>query len=207
MQDLIDKILGTDEYIVEKYIKIYKEVFSYDNEKNYLFLKYLIEHSDDSTYDKEGETYTNDEAFNQIGGRYYLLLREMVKAIARKNPCPEAFYQSLYNGLFSSGVLDLGERDWGVILLLLSKHVKGLPYYQANDAIRLSDEKFAEILNDIAPGLDKAIYMINDRFEFKTELTSQLIDICDGIEGRDKKSVFWAAVLGTIQEQAAKMKN
>jgi len=195
MYDEIKAILENEESkVFERYIILYRKFLTENNQENYLTFKAIIEVSNDVRL-SEDESDESNPVIRKIGNQYYMLLKELVSSIARLNLIPEEFYERLYKSIFQSNIFPERETDRGIILYFLALKINGLPYFQAKNPIILDDEKFKEIIKEIKPELDKAMYMIKDRFDSLTEMASQLSDIADSLKSKEKKSVFWACVL------------
>ncbi len=178
--------------VCDRYTTIYRKCLSEKGKENYLYLKDIIELSSGVQLPKADE---DNSLFKKIANQYYMLLKEIVSSIARKNLIPEEFYERLYANVFQSNIFPEKESERGIILYLMARRISGLPYYQAYDPVILEDNEFREVIKSIENELEKAKYMMNDRFDSRTEITSQLCDIADSLETREKKSVFWACVL------------
>ncbi len=194
MKNNIEAIL-TDEKIsaCERYSVIYEKCLSKKNKENYLYLKEIIETSSRIRLPIEDDKYTNE--FKRIANQYYMLLKELVNSIARMNLIPEEFYERLYTSVFQSSVFPEKESERGIILYLMSQKISGLPYYQANEPVYLEEDEFRELIRSLEDELNRAKYMMNDRFDSRTEVASQLCDIADSLDSREKKAVFWACIL------------
>jgi len=202
MQTIIDELLRSEDYLVNRYIKIYTEVLSKKNEKNYLYFQYIVENSVDIHVENDEDI--SEELSNpvkHVGQVYFDYLEEVVNIITRENYCPEEFYQRLYKTVFDSELIRLKDVEYGIILYFLAACIKGLPYYQANNIVRLSDDQFERIVKDIEPSVVKGVYMINRKFGYNTEIASQLCDLSDELKDRDHKAVFWAIMIGTLKDK------
>ncbi|MBP3195664.1 MAG: hypothetical protein J6N21_01490 [Butyrivibrio sp.] len=203
MRKTIEDAFTTERSIVDAYVFLYKKLLSARNEKDYLVLQQIIENSHFS-FDKEAVSSELEEKTMILGAKYFGFMQEYVHLIARDNPCQEAFYQQIYNEFFCSDLFKLSDMEYGIILFFLSRSVRGLPYYQAVDTVKMSDEQFSETADAIRPELNKAYYMLDDRFDSLTEEASQLYNISEKIEDKNKVIVFWASVIGRIRKTSEK---
>lgn len=195
MYEIIKSILENENLKAhERYVKLYRECLSENSQENYLVFKEIIEVSDRIRL-AEDETEASDPLIRKLTNQYYVLLRELVNAIAKKNLIPEEFYERLFKSIFESSIFPDRESEKGILLYLLAQRINSLPYYQAKDPIVLEEEKFRDIIKEIKPQLDMALYMIRERFDSYTEAASQLTDIADSLKSREKKAVFWTCVM------------
>lgn len=180
--------------VIDRYTEIYRKLLSVENMMNYSVFQKIIEVSDGIS-PADSDSVDKNPLVRDIGNQYYLLLKGLVQSISRLNPVPEEFYEKLYKSIFQSDVFPQKDAERGVILYLLSESITGLPYYRANDPVKLENDAFNEIVKELKDELKKALYILNDRFDSRAEEASQLCDIADSIEEREKKSVFWACVI------------
>lgn len=203
MHDIIKQILEKeDQKVYERYIALYRACLSENVQANYLAFKEIIEISNEIKL-LEDEKDDSNPTIRRLGNQYYMLLKELVSSTARLNLIPEEFYERLYKNIFQSSIFPEKDSERGIILYFLAQKINGLPYIQAKKPIILEEEKFREIITEIKPDLDKAMYMIRDRFDSLTEIASQLTDIADSLNSKEKKSVFWACVLQRYNKDAS----
>lgn len=141
-----------------------------------------------------------DERRDQIGLKYYRLLREIVRFIANENFSSEEFYQSLYEHIFTSSLFPQNDEDRAVILWLLVDKIQEVPYYQAIGLLEKSNEEYRDAITRIKPQLKQAIHMLNRYFSSRTEETSQLVRISSEIKDNTDLIVFWSALHSLIQK-------
>ncbi|SDB68470.1 hypothetical protein [Butyrivibrio sp. INlla16] len=195
------KLINSNNH-VNTYIELYREYLSERTEKSYLKFQNIIECSDEIRINIEDINDDDKSLLDAMSNHYTDYLFELVRFITIENQCPEAFYQKLFDQIFCSGIINLSEREYGLLLMLLANNIKGLPYYQANSPVVVSDAKAEEIISEIRPFIRKAMYMADDRFEFTTQLSSQIIDILNQIDTREKKAVLLAILIGAIRNRA-----
>ncbi len=141
-----------------------------------------------------------DEQRDQIGIKYFRLLREIVRLIVNENPSSEEFYQALYEQVFTSSLFPQKDEDRAVILWLLVDKIQEVPYYQAIGLLDKSNEEYRDAITRIKPQLKEAIHMLNRNFNSYTEETSQLVRISSEFEEDSDRIVFWSALLSVIRK-------
>lgn len=186
---IIEELSNEENSVIDRYISISQNCLT-----DYLSLRIIIEISADVELTGLESDEKNSEV-RELANKYLMLLKELVATIARANMTAESFYEKLYKVVFQEDLFPVNDREKGIILFFLAQRVPGLPYYQAHEPVILEDEEFRHIINVIRDELNKAVYMMTDRFDSRTEMTSQLCDIADSLETREQKAVFWACIL------------
>jgi len=201
MLERIEEILDSDNKILDKYVELYITFLKNNAENYYLNLKKIIEYSDSNVdfEDDDLDAVAKDEIAT-VGLKYFHIIRDLVRVIAEDNDCPEQFYQKLYNHIFGSDLFKLSDREFGVVLFVLSMQIRELPYYQANNLLIMDNDEFAESVIEIGQQVDKGLYMANVRLHTYTEIASQLYDIAESFGNRRKAIVFLAAVMSKYKK-------
>lgn len=198
MEDKIKEILYSDGNIIEKYEILYRE-YMLDNENCCTNFKRIIDVSNNLTRKQESDlTEEQEDQLTRAANYYFLYIKSVVDVLSKKNDIEEDFYKKLYEKVFNSDLIET-EGRYGIILYILARKVKKLPYYQGSNPLCITDDKFDSIIDDVRPDIEKALYMIDDRFESFTEEASQIYDIAVRMGNREKASVFLAAVIGTLK--------
>ncbi|MCR5609247.1 MAG: hypothetical protein K6G26_09315 [Lachnospiraceae bacterium] len=145
----------------------------------------------------------SDEELNYlaiIDKKYHDLMQQIVYALAKNNPEEEAFYIELYKLLFTGELFPKSEKDRGILLFILVKAIKGVKYYKAENVVRLDEKEFDDIVANIMGNIDRALSMIDNRFDTKSEMASQLCQIADKLDSEKEKVVFWGVVIGEARK-------
>lgn len=202
MLERIEEILESDKEILDKYTELYITFLKNDSENYYLNFKKIIEYSDSNVDfdDDELDTNSKNEIAN-IGLKYFHIIRDLVRILAEDNDCPEQFYQKLYSHIFESDLFKLSDREFGVVLFILSMQIQELPYFQANNLLEMDNDEFAGAVVEIGQQVAKGLYMANVRLHTYTEIASQLYDLAESFGDRKKAIVFLAAVLSKYKKQ------
>ena len=162
-----------------------------------------------SIIEYQNQVGTDDGSPSQIDSteyqktiRLYLnLLHETVRVIAQKNMSEDDFYICLYRNVFDSDLFPKDDIVHAVLLKVLStkKMIPELPYIQMQNLLKMSDETFREITAEVAPQINKAVYVLNRHLGSKTEETSQLWEIAKTLEDRNQQIVYWAMIISLIR--------
>ena len=202
MLERIEEILESNKGILDKYTELYISLLKNDAENYYLNFKKIIEYSDlNVDFEDDDLDVDSKNEIALIGIKYFRILRDLVNVIAEDNDCPEQFYQKLYNNIFRSDLFKLSDREFGVVLFILSMQIQELPYYQTNNLLEMDNDEFSESVVEIGQQVAKGLYMANVRLHTYTEIASQLYDIAGSFGNRKKAIVFLAAVLSKYKKQ------
>ena len=85
------------------------------------------------------------------------------------------------------------------LLYLLAEKLPGIPYYQTENLLKLSNEEYRVIVDRIHPQIEKAVAMLNRHFKSKTEETSQLYYISQDVASDEERIVYWSVVMSIMR--------
>lgn len=142
-----------------------------------------------------------DEEIQKIRYCYGSLLHEVVSVLARENQPEDVFYSRLYQHIFGSDLFPADEKLKAVFLWMLADDMPEIPYFEAKELLKMSNEDYQELLDEMMPQIGKAIHMLNRNFGSKTEEASQLCRIADSIGDKNKQIVYWAAILNLVRRK------
>ena len=141
-----------------------------------------------------------DELKDNVFIKYYSLLLETVRFIVRENPTVEVFYHNLYEDVFCASNFPKAENERAVILWMLAEKIPVIPYYEAFDLLKMSNEEYREAVMRIKLHLKQAVHMLNRHFASRTEETSQLVRIASKIENEHDRIVYWSVLLHLLRK-------
>ena len=141
----------------------------------------------------------SEETVNQVGMTCYNLIHEIVCVLMRKNDSPEVFYRNLYEQVFASKLFPETDEERAVILGILMEKIPEIPYFQAVNPLKQSNEEYQEALVRVAPQIQQAVHMVSRHFDTRTEETSQLVRIASEIGDESDRIVYWSALIGAIK--------
>lgn len=119
-----------------------------------------------------------------------------------KNPPEADFYHTLWEKLCDS-LLFSDEEHQIAFLMRLWMDLR-IPYFHRDSmGLKMEDAEFQAIFEKILPVLKKAQFLLAIRFEQKTQRTSLLMELANGLESDAERAVFWAFVISriTLSEQ------
>ena len=152
---------------------------------------------------EDGSEPTNlsTEEIKAAEQKYIDLINQIVQVLIQDNPSEEDFYKALYENVFFSKLLPQNSKAKAIFIKILSENIRFIPYYQAENLLQMSNEKYRECLEKVKPNVLKALHMLNRNFDTLTEIASQLYNIETDIESRDDKIIFISAILGIIMHR------
>lgn len=144
----------------------------------------------------------SDEVKNRIIKSYYKLLHEIVRLNMNENDPVDEFYKKLYEQIFISNLFPKEDAERAVILWLLIERIPEIPYYQAVNLLKRSDEDYQKAIRRLIPQLHQAVHMLNRHFDSRTEETSQLVRISSEIQDEADRIIYWSALISMMLRAA-----
>ena len=135
-----------DEYITE-------------NDEPYVVLKQILEFSDKIGVDDDSEP--SNISLTEIKGieeKYTSLIVEISEVLAEENLEEDEYYKKLYDAIFLSNFLPRTKKTQATFLKILCENVRVVPYYQATNLVKLSNDEFATTFEKLKPHIIKAMH-------------------------------------------------
>lgn len=203
----LQEILNDDKLNdVSRFIEIYRDYLSPCKSEGGECLKKIVELAQQTKeLKKEGEkdyTEREREVISDVKFGYYDLLRELVSSMIKKNDSEAVFYDSLFNIVFCSNLFPKADNEKGVLLYILTRKIRGIPYRKAENLVLMSNDEYRETAKKISDQIMQAMNVLDGRFQTKTEEASQLYEIAKTIKSEKEKVVFLAICLGEVRRQA-----
>lgn len=190
-------------------IEIYQEIYSEElcsithdfggNTLREIIKSSNIQSFDEKSYKKMSEDERN--ALSKTAMKYFRLLNEIVKVLARENATESTFYNRLYQKVFESDLFSQNSLERGMILFLLARRTKLLPYYQAQNTIEMSEGEADAVFDRIVDRVENAMFMLNERFSSSIEEAAELVAISNKLENDTEKTVYWATIISRLRDE------
>ena len=202
IKELVKRKTNSGINVLDIYTDLFVDFLKDAKDINYLNLQKIIELSD-TDFDLDWDTLDDKEKkeVSYIGIKYQPLIKNIVSVLTINNDCPKQFYQRLFHEVFESELLKFSDREFGIVLFILSNLILELPYYQAKNTVLMDDKEYSEAISAIKPQINKGLYMLNNRLDSYTEQASQLHDIAESFGDRQKAIVFWAVIISNIKKE------
>ncbi len=123
-------------------------------------------------------------------------VEDNLRLLYSKGDSKEAFYAELLDMLKSVNV-----EDRGYALTILYSNML-LPYRKIKRGVSMEEKEFGEAFTSIVASIHYGYQVIYSNFSQRTEVSSLLMKEADKLGEKDR-IVFWATMLGTIEERAA----
>lgn len=139
------------------------------------------------------------ECFDDIGPVIDRLLSNLVE----KNYPPETFYGNLWDSINNDILFDSDfEKICAVLFVLLSPKI---PYFQMGDALRMSDDDYWSISQDVETQYKKAVFALNRGYDQRTEVASQIVDVFKEIKDEKQQIVYVAKLIGYFRYEVHRL--
>lgn len=185
----IDGYLGdicSDVYFL--YLK--KNDQAHNNLRTFLESWYDIE-SDKSTSVK---IYYSEDDYRDCFDDIRPVIDRLLSNLVEKNYPSETFYSNLWDSINNDFLFDSDlEKICAVLFVLLSSKI---PYFQMEEALRMSDEEYWKISQEVDEQYKKAVFALNRGYDQRTEVASQIVRFFKEIEGETQQVVYIAKLIG-----------
>lgn len=127
---------------------------------------------------------------------------DLVEGILNKlmllNLSEEDFYNKLWSSVQNDSIFSTEEEK---IYALYSIYCdRCIPYFQLENGIKMSNEDFAAIREELNEDIKKAVYILNSKLDQKTEVASLIIKLLNSYDSIEKQSVLLANILYAKKE-------
>lgn len=151
----------------------------------------------DSSYPVD--TVYSDEKYESIIGKIMPIISVPVNNLFN-NHCPEEeFYNKLWYSINQSEYYPSEEDKIGAVLCL--KLDPRVPYFILETGLRMSDDEYRDITNDVVLQINKALFAIKSGIcSQKTEIGYHILKQLQSINDEKAKVVFLANVIGSYYD-------
>lgn len=185
--------------ILDVYFQLFSECLKETTNPEQRF-KYIIQNVSEKTFSEKGESlYISESIINNNTDQYTRELVDYIRTLSERNYPEDEFYAILYRYVFKGELYPKETAIQSYLLYLLAEKIPGIPYYQAKNLLKLSNEEYKEIVTGIQPQIEKMVAMLNRHFKSKTEETSQLYYISQDLTSDEEKIVYWSVVMSIMK--------
>lgn len=199
-KERISEIINNIEMnILDVYFRLFSECLKDTTNPEQKF-RYIIENVQGTTFSDNGESlYISGSIINNYKDQYTRELSEYIRMLSERNYTEDEFYRILYRYVFNGELYPKETAIQSYLLYLLAEKLPGIPYYQTENLLKLSNEEYRMIVGRIHPQIEKAVAMLNRHFESKTEETSQLYYISQNLASDEERIVYWSVVMSIMR--------
>lgn len=163
---------------------------AYNNLRIFLESWYDIE-SDKSTSVK---IYYSEDDYRDCFDDVRPVIDRLLSNLIEKNYPAETFYSNLWDSINNDVLFDSDlEKICAVLFVLLSSKT---PYFQMEEALRMSDEDYWKVSREVDEQYKKAVFALNRGYDQRTEVASQIVRFFKEIEGETQQVVYIAKLIG-----------
>lgn len=159
-------------------------------------LQAVVEHCENVGIEDNNPQKINRERRQNLIRIYGNVLREIVHVLVNENLDLDAFYKKLYTVIFKSGIFPQDSEVQVVLLELMARNLRDLPYYQILDPLVMTNEDFGKAVNEMLPQVRRGMSVISRGLNSNTEIISQLWNIAKQLETDKEKIIFLSAIVG-----------
>lgn len=164
------------------------EAFSYFCEQSYAV---------DSPEGTEVETYFTATQIQTLQKEFDSLLDGILNKLLSKHLDKSDFYRELWKNIESDVLFDEEEQK---IYALYRIWIDGrIPYFQIGDGVKMSNEEFRKSIEAVENLIHEIAFILNCKFEQKTERSSLLIDVLNRCKDEKEKAVVLAYIISATE--------
>ena len=199
-KERISEIINNIEInILDVYFQLFSECLKEITNPEQRF-QYIIENVQGKTFSDNGESfYISESIINNYTDQYTRELTDYIRMLSERNYPEDEFYSILYRYVFNGELYPKETSIQSYLLYLLAEKLPGIPYYQTENLLKLSNEEYRVIVDRIHPQIEKAVAMLNRHFKSKTEETSQLYYISQDVASDEERIVYWSVVMSIMR--------
>lgn len=158
-------------------------------------LRFFLEKADDIESSESKEvtvclTANEKQELNKNEG----LVANMISKLIDERLEPDAFYNELWKKVIQADDF-FKERKERIYALYRIWRDGRIPYYKLEEGLKMSNEKFHEIVREHRNEIEKAVFILNSDFSQKTERSSLLVRVLDSCKSEEERAVILAQIL------------
>lgn len=127
------------------------------------------------------------------------LVNNLISKQIEKRVSEEEFYTELWKRLWDDVVLP-NDEDRVTFFQILWVDTR-IPYFEIGQGSIIQEDDFQKIEEKITLTLRKGEFIMNTNFKYKTQRSSLLMDLANGLEDETERVVFWAVLIGRLQSK------
>ena len=203
--DLFERICsarGTDDFV-----KLCNDVYQFLTEQSYkerleIFAWYL-QMVKDHYLSKENKISGSKELYERLDGyscKYLKLVQGLIDIFSIDGYTENLYYQKLWDSM-EAFLRNATWEEKGFCLYVIALD-RRTPYYELPPGLKLSNERYKEIVHEIMPSIQKSRFAFHLKHCYKTELTSRIVHLLENLDNIEQKSTFLAIFLHRCEEKA-----
>lgn len=167
--------------------------------------QFFLEHADDIDSDESDvvKAQYSKEDLDHLEEEYGKLTDAILEKTLIKGVSKAVFYQQLWNGMVYSSLFDtIDSKIFFIYYIWIDVRI---PYFELNDGLKMSDQEFKKISQNVLEDIKKARFIIRtNKFKSRTEQAAVLLELIDSYEDNEKeRTVLFAHIVNFLQKSAA----
>lgn len=158
--------------------------------------QYFFENADyiDSSDEKEVDAFFTAQQLQKYEKEYSGLIDAVLNKLVMRHCEKDEFYKELWESIMKSDVVCDGKNEKIYAIGRIWSDAK-IPYFQVKDGIKMSDEEFSDIINKNKELLQEVTFILNCKYEQRTEISSMLLEVLERCNNSKEKAVVMAKIL------------
>lgn len=165
-------------------------------------LRFFLENADyiDSSDEKEVEAHYTADQLQKYENMYSEMIEGLLNKLVKSHVSKDQFYEQIWKGIIEEDII-VEERDAKIFALAKLWSDPRIPYFSVNVGMKMSNEEFAQIINDKKELFQEATFVLGCKFEQRTESSSLLLDIINRCTNEKEKIVVMAHILDMVERK------
>lgn len=165
-------------------------------------LMYFLENADyiDSSEEKEVEAYFTAQQLKSLEKQYSDLVDAIINKLTLCHYKKEKFYEEVWEKVLNSDML-FDSKNVKIYALGRIWSDARIPYFWVKDGLKMSNEEFIAIIERKKELLQEANFILNCKYEQKTETGSLLLNILERCDDNKEKAVVMAGILDFLEKK------
>lgn len=164
--------------------------------------KYFFENADhiDSSDEKEVDAFFTAQQIQKYEKECSELVDALLNKLVKRHCEKEEFYNELWERIMESDAVCDGENEKIYAIARIWSDAR-IPYFQIKDGIKMSDEEFSDIIKKNKELLQEVTFILNCKYEQRTETSSVLLDVLERCNDSKEKAVVMAKILDLAEKK------
>lgn len=163
-------------------------------------LKFFFENADNIESDDSwnAEIVFSESDAREYRKKYGALTDAIFEKLIAENLPEEQFYEKLWESINGLALFDTAKiKAFAIYYIWIDVRI---PYYQLNEGMHMSNQRFAEITNGIRDDITKARFILRtNKFESRTKRASVLLELLDSHASFEERTVLMAHIISFLK--------
>lgn len=152
--------------------------------------------------EKKGKVLISDSIFRERKDKVALFVDDWLESTIKDSPSENEFYRRLWE--FIQDNKSFRGKNNKIIALYLIWMDPRIPYFKLKPGLKMSNEVFSKICEEIDTELLKARFTLYSRYEQRPEEASVLLSLMNELESQEEKAVLLAYIIRSVEIRTLK---